>query len=223
MAVPKRKTSPVPRRHAPQPPGAAARGPRRMRQLRRTEAAAPRLQPLRPLRRARSRRSREAAAGRCPGLRRVAACFWFARACAVTGPFTLAVDAMGGDNAPDMVVAGPGVRGGTASRGALPADRRRAGADCAAGPAQARAGRLHGAPRARRHQQRHEADRRAAQPAVLDAAGGRRGGLRGGVGPGLGRQHRRAAGAGARSSSSRCPGSTGRRWPASAPPRAATW
>ncbi len=99
----KEKDLPVARRHAPQPSGAAARGACRMRQLRRAEAAAPRMQPLRPLRRARSGRGRQAAAGRCPGLRPGRGVL---SGSPVTGPFTLAVDAMGGDNAPDMVVHG---------------------------------------------------------------------------------------------------------------------
>ena len=43
------KDLPVPPRHAAEPSGPDARGTRRMRQLRRAEAAAPRLQPLRPL------------------------------------------------------------------------------------------------------------------------------------------------------------------------------
>ena len=63
------KDLPVARGHASQSPGADARGACRMRQLRRTEAAASRVQPLWPLRRARSCRSREAATGRCTGLR----------------------------------------------------------------------------------------------------------------------------------------------------------
>ena len=58
----------VPPRHATQPPGAAARGPRRVPELRRTEAAAPRLQPLRLLRRTRGRAGRRCAEGRCSRL-----------------------------------------------------------------------------------------------------------------------------------------------------------
>lgn len=65
----KEKNLPVACRHAPQSPGVADRSACRMRQLRGTEAAPPRLQPLWPLRWARSGGSREAAAGRCPGLR----------------------------------------------------------------------------------------------------------------------------------------------------------
>jgi hypothetical protein len=65
------KDVPLARGYAPQPSGAETRGIRRMRQLRRTEAAAPCMQPLRAIRWARSCRSREAAEGRRPGLRPV--------------------------------------------------------------------------------------------------------------------------------------------------------
>jgi hypothetical protein len=65
----KEKNLPVTPGHAPQPSGAAARSAFRVRQLRRAEAAAPRVQPLRPLRWTRGRCCRQGAAGRCKGLR----------------------------------------------------------------------------------------------------------------------------------------------------------
>ena len=64
----KEKNLPVPPGDAPQPSGAAARGARGVRQLRRVEAATPRVQALRLLPRARGDCGRQGAARRCPGL-----------------------------------------------------------------------------------------------------------------------------------------------------------
>jgi glycerol-3-phosphate acyltransferase PlsX len=70
----------------------------------------------------------------------------------LTEPYTLAVDAMGGDHAPAMVVAGLEIAAERHPRRALPAGRRRGAAGAAAGGAQARRGGLHAAPRAGRDQ-----------------------------------------------------------------------
>jgi hypothetical protein len=61
---PQAKDVAFPSRHASQSPGAAPRGPRRVRQLWRTETAASRLQPLRLLRRTRGCAGRRCAEGR---------------------------------------------------------------------------------------------------------------------------------------------------------------
>ena len=85
----------------------------------------------------------------------------------VTGPFTLAVDAMGGDNAPSMVIDGLEI---AAER--HPSARFLLVGDEAALTAQARQGGMHHPACTGRDHQRHEADSGPAQPPILHAAGG---------------------------------------------------
>ena len=173
MAVPEEKDLAVAARHAAQPRGAGPGGPRRMPQLRRTEAPASRLQPLRLLRRARGGRRREGAEGRGSGLTSATAAWPHAP---LTATFTLAVDAMGGDHAPEHGRRRSGDRRRTPPRRALPAGRRRGRSlrPCCGGATRA-AGRLHHPPRPRGHRQRHEADGRAAHARLLHAPRDRRG------------------------------------------------
>ena len=127
------------------------------------------------LRRARGRRRRQGAEGRgsrlTPGSRR-------GRSPPLTATFTLAVDAMGGDHAPLMVVEGLEIAAERhpGARFLLVGDE--AQLDPLLRRAPPRRCRLHDPARARGDQQRHQADRRAAGARLLDARRDRRGGRR---------------------------------------------
>jgi glycerol-3-phosphate acyltransferase PlsX len=135
--------------------------------------------------------------------------------------FSLAIDAMGGDRAPEAVLDGlelaaerhPQARfllvGDEAMLAGLLATRR--------APRGLRA-----AARPQHHPRRHEAHHGAARPPVLHAAGHRRGGGRRGLGRRLRRQHR-ALMALAKIVIKTMPEIGRPRWPPSPPPRAATW
>ena len=192
MAVPKKKTSPSRRNmrrshHALQRAGLC-----RMPRLRRAEAAASPVPVLRPLRRARSR----AAAGHDDSL--ATRLRQGAHGDAVNGSITIAVDAMGGDRAPAMVLQGRRYRPRARPRRAFSAVRRRSPHRAAAGEAAA----ARGAPRRVHHTARCRARRRQAvggvarRTPVEHAAGDRRGRRRPRRLRRFRRQHRRADGDG---------------------------
>ena len=180
---------------APQHAAVASRAERaglcRMPGLRRAEAAASPLPVLRPLRRARG----HAAAGHddqpdgaAPARR---------TGDAVNGSITIAVDAMGGDRAPAMVLQGRRYRPRARPRRAFPAVRRRSPDRAAAGKAAAARGRRNRAPHARRRARRRQAVGGVAlRTPIQHAAGDRCGRGRTGRLRRFRRQHRRADGDG---------------------------
>ena len=110
----------------------------------------------------------------------------------MTEPYTLAIDAMGGDRAPGVVIDGLAIAAERhpAARFLLVGDET--ALERVAGAQQARSGGLHDPTCPGGYTRRDEAHCSAARPRLIDAAGDRRGCDRRGAWHRLGRQHRGA-------------------------------